>query len=550
MKKLIISCVLFGLCSVLLQAQNSNTKQADNYYKKLHFIDAIKAYNKVVDDRKDDDYVHLQLATSYRLTSNSVEAEKWYAQIVKKNKDPENYFWYAQMLAANRKYKEYKVAMQNFSSLKPADSRAISFQKVPDLLEEIDKKEPGFSIKNATLNSKYSDLGAVPFENRIYFASARDTSGKIYPWNEEPTLDIFSAVVANDGFTDIKAVTGLLNTKFNEGTLTISKDGKKMYFTRTNFLNGKYNKDAKGVSNLKIFSADLHGNNWENIQELPFNSNDYSCGHPSLSADGKILYFSSNMPGGYGGTDLYKVAIGSTFGKPENLGATINSPGDEQFPFVDGDETLYFSSNGHVGLGGLDIFYVTLNNNVAQVTNIGRPLNSSHDDFSFTINTITGQGFITSNREGGNGSDDIYAISTIAVKQQPNSQNEEQPIIKQPKEEDAVAFRPIYFEFGKVDITANSAAEIDKVITAMKKDPKIKIMVNTYADSNGSEAFNAKLTEKRATAIIDYILSNTISKERLFYRGYGKSNQAIDCSPCTAEQDARNRRAEFIIINR
>uniref|UniRef100_UPI0037BE3BEC OmpA family protein n=1 Tax=Flavobacterium sp. TaxID=239 RepID=UPI0037BE3BEC len=203
-----------------------------------------------------------------------------------------------------------------------------------------------------------------------------------------------------------------INTKFNESSPVFTKDGKTMYFTRNNYNDGKKRKSDDKVILEKIYKADLVNNEWSNITELPFSNDNYKTAHPALSPDEKTLYFASNMPGSYGNSDLYKVSIDKygKFGTPENLGPTINTEGRETFPFIDANNNLIFASDGHLGLGGLDIFEAKANGkSFEKPINIGKPVNSTKDDFGYVVNSEN-LGFFSSNRDGGKGFDDIYTF--------------------------------------------------------------------------------------------------------------------------------------------
>jgi outer membrane protein OmpA-like peptidoglycan-associated protein len=208
------------------------------------------------------------------------------------------------------------------------------------------------------------------------------------------------------------------NTRFHEGPLCFTADGKTVYFTRNNVSNGIAVRDDKGIQNLKLYKATVtQDGQWVEEVELPFNSRDYSVGHPSISPDGKIMYFASDMPGGFGGADIYKVSINSdgTYGKPENLGNSVNTEGQEMFPWISTDGNLFFSSNGHIGLGGLDIFVLlaTKKAEFGKLLNVGRPVNSQNDDFAFSMNKDARTGYFASNRIGGKGDDDIFSYVLI-----------------------------------------------------------------------------------------------------------------------------------------
>jgi outer membrane protein OmpA-like peptidoglycan-associated protein len=252
----------------------------------------------------------------------------------------------------------------------------------------------------------------------LYFASARNESNKIYGWNNEPFLDIYQSTYNADGtYADATPVVDL-NSKFHEGPVSVTKDGNVIYFSSESFkdklfISDKVQKLRFGQVNL--FKATNENGKWVNTVALSFNSKSYSTGNPSIDKEGKTLYFASNMPGSIGGTDLWKVAVNDdgTFGIPENLGNSINTTGDENFPFITDDNILYFSSNGITGFGGLDIFSVDLNSGGIP-KNVGQPINSAKDDFAFTFNKEKNIGYISSNRSG---IDHIYSAVPICYSQ-------------------------------------------------------------------------------------------------------------------------------------
>jgi len=242
----------------------------------------------------------------------------------------------------------------------------------------------------------------------------------IHDWNDKPFLDIY--LLKNGDESKATKFNSKVNTKFHESTAVFTKDGSTVYFTRNNYTNNDLERDSQGVNRLKLYRGTLRDDSWK-IIELPFNSHEYSVAHPALSVDESTLYFASDMPGGKGLSDLYKVSInGDDYGTPVNLGDGINTEGRETFPFISADNKLYFASDGHVGLGGLDVFASEINENegrLGKVFNLGKPINSTQDDFTFIINSETGLGYFASNREGGKGDDDIYSFN--ATKFTPDS---------------------------------------------------------------------------------------------------------------------------------
>jgi len=274
-----------------------------------------------------------------------------------------------------------------------------------------------YIIKNIAGNNALSNFGTTFYgEDKLVFASPTKRNyiiSNVWKGNDQPFLDLYVGTITEEGdLKDVEKFSNLVNTKFHDADVTFSKDKKTVYFTRSNYFEGKYRKDSLGINRLKIFKAtqDTNGN-WSEISNLPFNNDHYSVGHPSLSEDQKTLYFVSDMPGTLGKTDIFKVAVNSdgTYGEPINLGSEINTTEKEMFPYISGNDKLYFSSDGRGGLGMLDIFMSKLENNrVLSTLHLEEPINSERDDLGFIINNETLEGYFTSNRYGGNGDDDIY----------------------------------------------------------------------------------------------------------------------------------------------
>ena len=279
---------------------------------------------------------------------------------------------------------------------------------------------PGeYTIKNLDINTKESDFGtAFLSKDRIVFAAPADYTMVVKKtWNEnkQQFLDLYTGIITNDRqLIDKKRILGDVNTKYHEAGVAISKDLKTIYFTANNYYQKKFLLDSTGINNLQLFRASLSaGGEWTLKEKLPFNRVEYSLGHPALSHDDKKLYFVSDMPGGYGETDIYVVDIrdDGTFSEPRNLGNRINSEGKEMFPYIGKDDVLYFSSNGHQGYGKQDIFASKIfDNTVSKPMNLEEPINSEEDDFAFIIDDTRNRGFFSSNRKEGKGDDDIYSF--------------------------------------------------------------------------------------------------------------------------------------------
>ena len=419
MKTLYTFLLSVMISSLTLQAQNSSTKKADKHFDRLEYVDAIEDYEELIRDGKANAYVYKQLAISNYKIYKTEEAERNYKTYLGMTESPsaEDYLGYAQTLIANKRLDKFKEAMRKFSELAPQDARAIAFKKNPNYVSKLLFAEPKFDVKRLELNSEFQDFGAYEYDGKLFFVSARNKSRRTYGWNDQPTLDIFVASNVGGTFKNEVELEGEVNSKFHEGTVAITNDAQTLYFTRNDYTDGNYEKDSTGIGRLKIYKASLRDGQWADIQELPINSSNYSTGSPALSPDNKTLYFSSDRPGGFGESDIYKVAINNdgSFGEPQNLGKEINTPGRESFPFVDQDQRLYFSSDGHLGLGGLDVFYANLNDsgNYVKPRNIGKPVNSSADDFSFTYMVAMKSGYVSSNRGKNSLDDDIYQANLI-----------------------------------------------------------------------------------------------------------------------------------------
>lgn len=410
MKKIYIA-IGFAFVISTTKAQNKETKVADQLFNRYEFVDAAKEYLKLNDKGKANPYVFKQLGDCYYNVFNSVEAEKWYAQAVTSEQDAETYFRYAEMLKANGKYPEANEAMSKFADLAPNDQRALRASN-KNYLSEILGQSKKFDVKSVPTNSKYSDFGPYLKDQTVYFASARNTARKTYDWNDQPYLDIYKADFVDGQLSETATPVDELNSAYHEGPVTISADGKTMYFSRESFFDKKFVKSTDKKTKqgkVNIFKATNVDGKWSNISPVSFNSNEYNTSSPSLSKDGNTLYFVSDMPGSLGKTDVWKVAVNAdgTFGTIENLESNVNTEGNELSAFIADNNVLYFASNGRGGLGGLDVYAYDLSK-PAEAINLGKPVNSEKDDFGFTFNHEKNIAFLSSNRDGGIGDDDIY----------------------------------------------------------------------------------------------------------------------------------------------
>lgn len=419
-KKLVYSTLLIV---VALQgySQKSTVASADKKYDRYAYVDAIATYERVAEKGYKDEKMFQKLGNAHYFNADLEKAAKWYGELFTMNpeQEPEYYYRYSQCLKSMGEYAKADEMLEQFNKKSGNDKRAKLFAKQKNYLEVIKANSGRFNMEDAGINSEYSDYGSSFLGNKLVFASARDTGGvskRVFKWTNQSFTNLYSSGISSNGNLEAPKTFGnRMNSKFHESTPVFTKDGKTVYFTRNNFLDGKKGKDDQKITLLKLYKATLENDSWGNVTELPFNSNQYSVAHPMLSPDNKTLYFASDMPGTSGQSDLYKVAINDdgSFGKHENLGTTINTEGRETFPFISDENELYFASDGHPGLGGLDVFVskIEQDGSFKEVQNVGAPVNGSQDDFAFLMDSKTRNGFFTSNRTGGKGFDDIYKFA-------------------------------------------------------------------------------------------------------------------------------------------
>jgi outer membrane protein OmpA-like peptidoglycan-associated protein/tetratricopeptide (TPR) repeat protein len=399
-------------------SQERSIIRADQKYKDLAYFEAISIYEKVAKKGYQSVELFERLGNCYYFNSDFETAAKWYEQLFNLSQDIEKEYYYrfAQSLKSAGKYDKAKKFLDGFVQKNENDKRALLLKNNNEYLNKIELNSGRFKIADVGINSIYSDYGAAFFGNKLIFTSAREIPTAVDRKMESTNQafsNLYESEIKSDGTMEMPIpFSNKVNTIFNEASAVFTKDGKTIYFTRNNYTNKKRGKSQDRITFLKLYKAVFENNEWTKIEELPFNSDQYSTAHPALSKDDKILYFASDMPGTFGMSDIFKVQIreDGTYGIPENLGTTINTEGKESFPFFSDDNVLYFASDGHPGLGGLDVFMSEMSKDgvFQSVENVGKPLNSNQDDFAFLINDKTRIGYFSSNRNGGKGNDDIY----------------------------------------------------------------------------------------------------------------------------------------------
>ncbi|MEM7382114.1 MAG: OmpA family protein, partial [Bacteroidota bacterium] len=405
-------------------------EKADQYFAKMWYAEAAELYELFLSENENEQNFEIiqKAGDSHYFNTNMERAYYWYDILYNKHKDEmsaDNLFKYAHSLKGTGKYSRAKRLMLLYNKQMAKEEAAAinrySRAKNEKVLDNILGTEENFSIKNIAVNSEYSDFAPMFYrDDRVVFASAMDSSffsTRRYKWNNQPYLDLYVAKI-NKESNEVRNATKFskkINTKYHEASVAFSPDNETMYFTRNNY-GKKLKRDKNGINHLKIYMSNKVDGEWTEATELPFNSDSFSTGHPALSPDGKQLYFVSDMPGSIGETDIFVVDIlgPGQFSEPRNLGPGVNTERREMFPFIS-NKKLYFSSDGHVGIGGLDIYEAPLDeeNGFGEVRNIGKPVNSKVDDFSYIINEETQKGFFASNRRGGKGDDDIYSFKRL-----------------------------------------------------------------------------------------------------------------------------------------
>ena len=383
------------LVSGMALAQKGNLKRANKLFEMRAYIEAAEMY-----ETKDRNQEVLQnLADSYYYNTNLQKAIKTYRELFVSYGDSidiEFHFRFAQALKGVKDYKEADVHLSRYYNQRI---------NTPAFMELNEKTTPhNFKLEQiANETATNSDFGLSFYgADKVAFASTRNTENPSYSWNNLPYLDLYSASLSKDGkLENVVPFSDEINTDSHESNAAFSRDGKTMYFNRTN--NTRSKTEEERIAHIQIFKAEFVDGNWTNVKELPFNSNKYSCEHPTISKDGKTLYFASDMPGTIGGFDIYKVAINDdgTYGVPENLGDKVNTKHREQFPYISDLDVLYFASDGHLGYGGLDVFRSnSVNGSFDKPVNLGNTINSNLDDFAYIIREKDNQGFVSSNRSG------------------------------------------------------------------------------------------------------------------------------------------------------
>ncbi len=664
-KKAIHYCLFFALlycCTASLNAQS--IKKANEHFDRKSYPKAAKIYEQIL-SKGENTEAKIKLGECYRLTRQYESAEYWYEQIVAiSNIDPAYKYNYGMILKANGKYDQALLVFQEYNEAMPADTRGewqiAACQQAKYFLDD-----PGtFMVNPINQNTTLADFGPAFYKEGIVFTSESNVNNpsNLYDRRDAPFLDLFYAKQIDDDPAMLgtpQLLIGAANSNRHDGVVSFSQDFQKMYFTGNDDYNSKNRKDNIVKLNLYLVEKQENVDEWGDLQHFPYNNPNYSIGHPSLSYDEQTLYFVSDMPGGYGGTDIYvSYKVNDEWDYPKNLGAKINTEGNEMFPYISETNVLYFSSDALPGLGGLDIFSTTKvdDENWNTAENLRYPINSNGDDFSFIIDEVNERGYFASSRSGGTGNDDIYSftkkqsttkptaircqvIGTISEKNSnrpifgvtvklinsnieesvltdgngqysfmldPNSEYTlyatkeayftevehistngrdcssplqqdmtldirltsvpsntnnaglfDQPIKIVDRGENSHPdlplpnLNPIYYDLNQSFIREDAKLELDKVANFMRSNPTLIVELGSHTDSRGDAAYNQTLSEARARAAMEYVVSRGVSRGNITAQGYGETqilNGCLDGVNCNEDQHQYNRRTEFIII--
>jgi OOP family OmpA-OmpF porin len=575
MKK-IQSSIICGL--VVLFALQTKVKaqyvltEADQQYALYNYNKAIDLYQRAY-QKKASLHSAERLADCYKNQHNHTEAERWYAiSATLPNSNAENTLHYAQALQSNAKYAEAKVQYNKYSE----QNKSVTEQQKGIWLRSCDsamrwmKAPTEITINNEKrLNSAQSDWGATKNNNNVVFASDRTVDGKdkqstsrsffkfdgaktpsrnVYGWTGNGYLRLYS----QNGSDSINPVSIKTGTAYHVGPASFTADGRTMYFTLTKIHKDVAYEKVKGIKdklatvNVEIYSSTSTATGeWSAPSPFKYNNaKEYSLGDPFITADGKQLYFASDMPGGKGGMDLYvseKTNEGE-WGVPVNL-KEVNTEGNERSPALYENHNFYFSSDGRIGMGGLDIYSAKIiEGEISEPKNLGYPTNSPQDDLAF--NKITKYtGYLSSNRTGGLGDDDIYSF-TLPI---PKKISYTDPVVLNKE----IRIENIYYDFDKWNIRPDAALELDKLVQILKENPTIWIVLGSHTDSRGDDAYNQRLSQNRADSAVEYIINRGIDKNRITAKGYGETRLLNRCSngvKCSIAEHQLNRRTEFTIV--
>ncbi len=421
--------LLHGLAALLLttaigttaQAQKLQERMASRYSEVFDYGKVAAIYEDLDAKGKSDAASLRKLAQAYVKLADAPKAEGAYRRLmIAQGRTAADILAFADQLRAMGKYSEALEQYETYAKEKPEDARAQQYLKTKDLFFRLKSDSTSATVRTVPINSPEADLGMTVMDELLLFSSARGEGAggrRLYQWDEQPYLNLYTALLKGETAEDPVVMRGHINSRYHEGTVAYDSLAKRLYFTRNQYFYGTLEKDKEGELNLGIFFSDVVTGEfgqpeWGNLIPFDHNGPEFSTGHPSISADGRTLYFASDRPGGEGGVDIWMCKnLGNQWSEPENLGPKVNTSGDEMYPFIARNNTLYFASNGHAGLGGFDLFFSRMRESgPGNVFNLGYPMSTRFNDHSLLLMNDS-SGFFASDRTGGQGSDDIYGCT-------------------------------------------------------------------------------------------------------------------------------------------
>jgi outer membrane protein OmpA-like peptidoglycan-associated protein/tetratricopeptide (TPR) repeat protein len=563
-------------------AIGDNTKKADRLFDKWDYYKAAQLYQEAA-QKHPTQYVYYRLGQCYQKMHRYKDAVAAYDSVNKMGHydNPSFYLDYGLVLKSNYRYNDAEIAFTTYGSMVPNDARGSFYESSCDTVtKDINYNLPISVSPIASINSHYSDLSPEFYKDGMVFISSRQIAGhdKIYDWDGEYYLDIMYAKKTNGdtGFTEVATLSGEpLNGKYHNGPVAFSPNYDTIYFNRVSKELKGEKKRTLNIERNKIYYAVYKNGSWTNVKPFEYNNDTFSVATPCLANNGTRIYFSSDMPGGFGGDDLYYCdRQGDGWSKPVNLGSNVNTFGNEKFPQIDSAGNLYFSSDGYKGFGGMDICVAkNANGTFTHAQVLKEPFNSPGDDYGITFIRKEKIGYFSSNRNG-DGNEHIYYFNmnhdSLPCKVNTSDYvvgfrcpQQQQPVVIT----DTMKVRPyhftspqysineeneltrIHFDFDKANIRPDAAVILDSVASFMHKYTDINIMVNGYCDWRGSYPYNLALSQRRSESTIDYLAKKGVNRERMKPKGYGKThflNRCVDGVVCSEFEQQENRRVEIL----
>jgi outer membrane protein OmpA-like peptidoglycan-associated protein len=612
----IIGAFFFSGCA------NMHIRKGDNHYEHLSFDKAISHYEKAL-KKKEDVHAERRLARSYVYANQIQKAHEAYKVFIdSESAKTFDYFNYGRVKMGVGDPQAAIPYFEKYLKVMPDDLVAQMLLASCNSTSERYRDTTLYDLEPIITHGFENTFSAQEYEEGVVFNADKEASlsSRKNAWTGNSYLDLYYMEKDADGnWLNPEALKGNINGPFHDGPASFVNDGKTVYFTRSNYVGRRLQANEEEESNLKIFKAELIDGKWKNITPFPYNNDDYSVGHPTITEDGKTMYFVSDMPGGSGGTDLYRSKlVNGTWSKPENLGKDVNTGGNEMFPYIHEDGSLYFSSTAHNSMGGLDVFITYEHgDHWAYPENLNYPINTFADDFAFQLDDNGLNGFVSSSRTNKDGMyeftkndptfqlfgfahikgektpvEDVTVEITDAetgevikmksgpdgkfkLKLEPNKEylllctkegcfaRTDNIVTKDLKYshdfyadflvEEIVIDKPIvleniYYDFDKSFIREDAAQELNKLVRLLNDNPSITIEMGSHTDARGSDNYNMILSDKRAMAAVEYLVSQGIKRTRLTWKGYGESKPVNECTngvECNEEQHQDNRRTEF-----